>query len=110
MRSMLLQVGRRSSQHHEQLQHLEHHVCRSAAALQICRLRGYSPIVAVVGGAHKVVSARALGADVVVDKAACASPADLWRAIEQASPAGYAAIFDANGVETLQVRGWGVRE
>ena len=108
---MLLLVCGRSSQHHQQLQHhLEHRVCRSAAALQICRLRGYSPIVAVVGGAHKVASARALGADVVVDKAACTSPAYLWRAIEQASPAGYAAIFDANGVETLQVCGWGVRE
>ena len=96
---MLLQVGLCRSHCHTSAPRLPLGLCP-----QICRLRGYSPIVAVVGGAHKVASARALGADVVVDKAACASPAGLWRAIEQASPAGFAAIFDANGVETLQVR------
>lgn len=69
--------------------------------MQICRLRGFSPIVAVVGGPHKVAAARALGADVVIDK----TTGGLWRAVEAASPSGYAAIFDANGVETLQVRG-----
>lgn len=66
----------------------------------MCRLRGYSPIVAVVGGAHKVAAARALGADVVIDKTA----GPLWRAAEAASPSGFAAIFDANGAETLRVR------
>lgn len=66
--------------------------------IQMCRLRGYSPVVAVVGSAHKVAAARALGADIVIDKSA----AGLWRAAEAASPGGYAAIFDANGAETLQ--------
>ncbi len=53
--------------------------------------------VAVVGGAHKVEVARAAGADVVVDKRAEA----LWPAVDRASPAGFAAVFDANGVSTL---------
>ena len=65
----------------------------------MCRLRGFSPIVAVVGSPHKIDVARALGADVIIDKSA----GDLWRAVEAASPTGYAAIFDANGAETLKV-------
>jgi NADPH:quinone reductase-like Zn-dependent oxidoreductase len=54
-------------------------------------------VVAVVGAAHKVAVARAAGADVVIDK----SVDSLWPAAERASPAGYHAVFDANGRSTL---------
>lgn len=55
-------------------------------------------VVGVVGGPHKVAAARALGADVVIDK----SSEPLWRAAERAAPAGYAVVLDANGAETLR--------
>eukprot|EP00747_Dinoflagellata_sp_TGD_P168102 gnl/TRDRNA2_/TRDRNA2_193754_c0_seq1.p1 gnl/TRDRNA2_/TRDRNA2_193754_c0~~gnl/TRDRNA2_/TRDRNA2_193754_c0_seq1.p1 ORF type:complete len:434 (+),score=70.44 gnl/TRDRNA2_/TRDRNA2_193754_c0_seq1:74-1375(+) len=66
--------------------------------LQVLRLQGANPIVAVVGSAHKKSVCEALGAHVVVDK----SKEDLWSAAEQAAPGGYAAIYDANGVSTLK--------
>jgi len=65
--------------------------------LQMCKLAGFSPIVAVVGSSHKVDACKELGADFVIDK----SKEVLWPAAEAACPSGYAAIFDANGVETL---------
>lgn len=55
-------------------------------------------VVGVVGSSHKVEAARALGADVVIDK----SREDLWRAAEQAAPKGYDVVLDANGAETLK--------
>ena len=55
-------------------------------------------VVGVVGGAHKVSHVEALGADVVIDK----STQELWREVERASPDGYDAVLDANGVETLR--------
>lgn len=77
--------------------------------------------VGVVGGSHKVDSALAAGADVVIDKSAEAEPGQaehpsgcpvvrtggvstaLWGAVDRhAPPAGYRAVFDANGVSTLQ--------
>ena len=61
------------------------------ASLAGCR------VVAVVGAAHKVEVARAAGADVVVDKGA----EPIWAAVDRASPDGFAAVFDANGVATL---------
>lgn len=54
-------------------------------------------VVGVVGGAHKVEHARALGASVVIDKSA----SDLWSQVERAVPQGFDAVFDANGVQTL---------
>ena len=39
-----------------------------------------------------------MGCDVVIDK----SSQPLWNAVEEASPRGYAAIMDANGVATFQ--------
>ena len=53
--------------------------------------------MAVVGSSHKVDFCNELGADVTIDK----STQDLWKEAEIASPNGYAAIFDANGVETI---------
>lgn len=57
-------------------------------------------VVGVVGGAHKVEAARALGADVVIDKSAAGT--SLWREAERHAPEGYDVIFDANGVATLK--------
>jgi NADPH:quinone reductase-like Zn-dependent oxidoreductase len=68
--------------------------------LQICKLCGYSPIVAVVGSSHKVSLCTSLGADVVIDKSHCAD-GDIWPEVRKASPGGYIAVFDATGVETL---------
>jgi NADPH:quinone reductase-like Zn-dependent oxidoreductase len=65
--------------------------------VQMARLLGCKPIVAVVGAAHKAATCREIGADVVIDK----SSEDLWKAAERAAPAGFVAIFDANGVATL---------
>lgn len=68
--------------------------------LQICKICGYSPIVAVVGSSHKVDLCRSLGADVVIDKSQCVD-GDIWPEVKKASPGGYIAVFDATGVETL---------
>ncbi len=67
------------------------------ALLQLGRIAGCRT-VGVVGSSHKVEAARALGADVVIDK----SREVLWRAAEQAAPRGYDVVLDANGVSTLR--------
>ncbi len=68
-----------------------------SAVLQLARLAGVR-VVGVVGGTHKVDHARAMGADEVIDT----SVDDLWSRAETLSRDGYHAIFDANGVKTLQ--------
>lgn len=65
--------------------------------IQMCKLLGYSPVVAVVGSSHKIALCKSLGADYVIDK----SSNDLWKEAEIVSPAGYVAIFDANGISTM---------
>jgi len=55
-------------------------------------------VVGVVGSPHKVEPARALGAHLVIDR----SSEDLWARARAFAPAGYQAIFDANGVATLR--------
>jgi NADPH:quinone reductase-like Zn-dependent oxidoreductase len=67
-----------------------------SALLQLGRIAGCR-LVGVVGSHHKVETARALGADVVIDK----SSEDLWPAAERAAPQGYDVVLDANGVSTL---------
>lgn len=67
------------------------------ALLQLGRIQGCR-CVGVVGSAHKVETARALGADVVIDKSSEA----LWPAAERAAPRGYDVVLDANGVSTLR--------
>jgi NADPH:quinone reductase-like Zn-dependent oxidoreductase len=67
-----------------------------SALLQLARIAGCR-VVAVVGATHKVEAARALGAEVVIDK----SREDLWRAAERAAPHGFDVVLDANGVSTL---------
>lgn len=54
-------------------------------------------VTGVVGGAHKVEPARALGCEHVIDK----SKADLWPAAERIAADGFELILDANGVSTL---------
>ncbi|MGM0658553.1 MAG: synaptic vesicle VAT-1 family membrane protein [Pseudomonadota bacterium] len=68
-----------------------------SAILQLGRLAGVRTI-AVVGAAHKVDHARAMGADEVIDK----SSQELWPEVERLAPEGFDAVFDANGVETLK--------
>lgn len=65
--------------------------------IQMCKLVGFSPIVAVVGSKHKVNFCTELGADYVIDK----SSSDLWTEAEKISRDGYVAVFDANGVSTM---------
>ncbi|MEM7310529.1 MAG: medium chain dehydrogenase/reductase family protein [Planctomycetota bacterium] len=67
------------------------------ALLQLGKIAG-ARCVGVVGSSAKVAAARALGADVVIDK----SSADLWEAARAAAPDGYDGVLDANGVETLR--------
>ncbi|MEX2528217.1 MAG: zinc-binding dehydrogenase [Gemmatimonadota bacterium] len=68
-----------------------------SALLQLGRLAGVET-VGVVGGSHKVEHALAMGAGAVVDK----STEPLWPTVERLVPDGFQAVFDANGVETLQ--------
>ncbi|XP_047130742.1 synaptic vesicle membrane protein VAT-1 homolog [Hydra vulgaris] len=55
-------------------------------------------VVGVVGATHKVEAAKNLGCLSVIDK----SVHNLWEEANKIAPNGYAAIFDANGVETLK--------
>lgn len=65
--------------------------------VQMARLQGFNPIVAVVGSSHKVEYCKSLGATHVIDK----STQDLWQTARGISPEGFVAVFDANGVETI---------
>jgi len=67
------------------------------ALLQLAAIAGCRA-VGVVGAAHKVAPAMALGAAAIIDK----SSQDLWASAKEQAPDGYAAIFDANGHATLQ--------
>ena len=67
------------------------------ALLQLARLAGVEA-TGVVGGAHKVDAARGLGATHVIDK----SSADWVAEAVALAPDGFDAVFDANGVSTLQ--------
>ncbi len=66
------------------------------ALVQLAKLVGCE-VVGVVGKTSKIASAKALGADHVIDK----STADLWREAKRLAPEGYDLILDANGVSTL---------
>ncbi len=67
-----------------------------SALCQIGHLAG-ARVIGVVGAAHKVDHAKAMGAAEVI----CRSTDDLWAVATALSPHGYDAIFDANGVDTL---------
>ena len=68
-----------------------------SAILQLGKLAG-ARTIGVVGAAHKVEHARAMGANEVIDK----SSQELWPEAERLAPEGFDAVFDANGVETLK--------
>lgn len=67
-----------------------------SALLQLGRIAGCRTI-GIVGAAHKVEQARALGASVVIDK----SREPLWAAIARAAPHGCDVVLDGNGAATL---------
>jgi NADPH:quinone reductase-like Zn-dependent oxidoreductase len=54
-------------------------------------------VVGVVGASHKVGLCRMIGCDEVIDK----SKENLWELAKTYAPDGYDAVFDANGVATL---------
>lgn len=54
-------------------------------------------VTGVVGGSHKVWTARDVGCDHVIDK----SKEDLWARAEAIAPGGFDVVLDANGIATL---------
>jgi NADPH:quinone reductase-like Zn-dependent oxidoreductase len=66
------------------------------ALVQLGRIAGCE-VTGVVGGTHKVETAKALGATHVIDK----SREDLWKTAERIAPDGFHVVLDANGVATL---------
>lgn len=75
------------------------HSAAGGVGMALCQLGRAAGchVVGVVGAAHKKAAALRAGAHTVIDK----SSEPLWPAALQASPGGYDAVFDANGVETL---------
>jgi NADPH:quinone reductase-like Zn-dependent oxidoreductase len=67
------------------------------ALLQLGKIAGYR-MIGVVGAGHKVETALAYGADVVIDK----SREDLWAKAREVCPDGFDAVFDGNGPATLK--------
>ena len=68
-----------------------------SALLQLCKLAGWKTI-GVVGSTHKIKDAKAMGADVVIDK----SKENLWQTVEKYTPDGLDVVLDANGFVTLK--------
>jgi len=66
------------------------------ALVQMAKIAGCE-ITGVVGNTTKIATAKAAGADHVIDKAT----QNLWREAERLAPDGYDLILDANGVATL---------
>ncbi|GMH97139.1 hypothetical protein TrVE_jg7829 [Triparma verrucosa] len=70
--------------------------------VQFAKLCGAENVVGVVGRKNKTEYAISLGCDAVVYKEG-KSKGEWWKEVEEANGGvGYKAIFDANGVETLQ--------
>lgn len=67
------------------------------ALVQLCRWAGCR-VVGVVGGTAKLPVAYELGAHEVIDR----STEDLWARASGLAPAGFDAVFDANGASTLK--------
>ncbi|MBA2542265.1 MAG: zinc-binding dehydrogenase [Deltaproteobacteria bacterium] len=66
------------------------------ALVQMAKIAGCE-VIGVVGTTAKIATAKAAGADHVIDKAT----QKLWREAERIAPDGYDVILDANGVATL---------
>lgn len=81
----------------------EHWLVHSAAGgvgsalLQLGKLAGCH-VAGVIGASHKRQHAESMGGDCIIDTSTQA----LWPAAEAFSPAGFDAVFDANGVKTLR--------
>ena len=80
--------------------------------LQMLKVCGFHPIVAVIGNRHKRKFCEQVGADFVIVKGGDSEGEgeesgpqrrgdSIWNEAEKISPNGYVAIFDANGLETL---------
>jgi len=67
------------------------------ALVQMAKIAGCE-VVGVVGTSQKIATAKAAGADHVIDK----STQSLWREARRLAPDGYDVILDANGVATLR--------
>lgn len=67
-----------------------------SALAQLGRMAGCE-VTGIVGRSDKIAAARAAGCAHVIDK----QIENLWQRAETISPAGFEAIFDANGVSTL---------
>lgn len=67
------------------------------ALLQLGKIAGCE-MTGVVGSTHKIPTARASGADYVIDK----STQDLWKEAELIAPEGFDVVLDANGYATLR--------
>jgi NADPH:quinone reductase-like Zn-dependent oxidoreductase len=68
-----------------------------SALLQLSRYAGWHTI-GVVGSSGKVAAAKAMGADIVIDK----SQENLWKAVDRHAPHGIDAVLDGNGYITLK--------
>jgi len=66
------------------------------ALVQLAKVAGCE-VTGVVGGSHKVETAKRDGADHVIDK----STQNLWAEAKRIAPDGFDLILDANGVTTL---------
>lgn len=67
------------------------------ALLQLGKVAGCE-MTGVVGSSHKTATAKASGADHVIDK----STQDLWKEAERIAPEGFDVVLDANGYATLR--------
>lgn len=67
------------------------------ALTQLCKAAGFY-VVAIIGSSRKRPYLKNFAPDVIIDK----SKQDLWSAVEEASPDGFHAIFDANGFSTFK--------
>lgn len=76
------------------------HSAAGGVGSALCQLGALADchVLGVVGSSHKRAHCLAMGAEAVIDK----STEDLWVSAERQSPAGFEAVFDANGVSTLR--------
>ena len=79
------------------------HSAAGGVGSMLCQIGKYlgAKVVGVVGSAHKVPYLESLGCDAVVAKAK-RPEREWWKDVDRAAPQGFQAVFDANGVATLQ--------
>ncbi|NNC94066.1 MAG: zinc-binding dehydrogenase [Chitinophagales bacterium] len=68
-----------------------------SSLVQLCKLKGCE-IIAIVGGEHKIETAKNMGADHVLDR----YTTNIWSETAKIFPQGSDVIFDANGGESLK--------